>query len=79
MPGSIRLTKDRFYTESEAAAALGITVARLHQVLDQHIFTTASPRPNSIRFTSSDLLLVGYWCHDQSTVSHEVITMPKRA
>jgi len=79
MPGLNRLPKDHLYSESEAAAALGITVARLHQVLDQHIFNNGSLRPNAIRFTSSDLLLLGYWCSGQSTNSHEVITMPKRA
>jgi len=78
MPRSNRLTKDRLYSESEAAAELGITLARLHEVLDQHIFTNGNARPNSLHFTSSDLLLLGYWCNSERTVSHEVITMPKR-
>ena len=71
-------TKDHVYTETEAAAALGVSVARLHEVLDEHIFTNGSPRPSAIHFTWSDLLLLGYWCNSQCTISHEVIMMPKR-
>jgi hypothetical protein len=55
-----RLPKDS-YTEAEAAAALGVTVARLHQLLDEHIFTDGARRPRAIEFTSSDLLLLSYW------------------
>lgn len=78
MPRLSRVTKDRLYDEKEAAAALGITLGRLHEVLDQHIFTVGSPRPQALQFTSNDLLLLGYWCSAQRTASHEVITMPKR-
>ena len=67
------------YTESEAAAALGITVARLHQLLDQYIFTQGSIRPESIEFTSNDLLLLNYW-HKNGKLppSRKVLQMPKR-
>ena len=78
MPRPNRVTRDRLYDEKQAAAALGITVARLHEVLDQHIFTEGNRRPEALQFTSPDLLLLGYWCNAQRTVSHEVITMPKR-
>jgi prophage maintenance system killer protein len=78
MPRSNRLTKDRLYNEAEAAAELGITLARLHEVLDQHIFTNGNARPTSLHFNASDLLLLGYWCSGERTASHEVITMPKR-
>jgi hypothetical protein len=73
-----RVAKDRLYDEKEAAAALGITVARLHEILDQHIFTPGNPRPQALQFTSSDLLLLGYWSNSPRTVAPEVITMPKR-
>ena len=73
-----RVTKDRLYDEKEAAAALGITVAHLHEILDQHIFTLGNPRPHGLQFTSNDLLLLGYWCNEPRTATHEVITMPKR-
>ncbi len=66
------------YTETEAAVALGITLARLHQLLDQHIFTEGCPRPKSIEFTASDLLLLSYWAHDKDSATHNVVRMPKR-
>jgi len=78
MPRLSRSTKDHVYTEAEAAAALGVTVARLHEILDEHIFTKGNVRPAAIRFTGSDLLLLGYWCNSQRATSGEVIMMPKR-
>ena len=73
-----RSTKD-LYNEAEAAAALGITLTRLHQLLDHYIFTNGNLRPVAIQFTASDLLLLNYWSNDSKrSVSHEVITMPKR-
>jgi len=74
-----RSTKD-LYNEAEAAAALGITITRLHQLLNQYIFTNGNSRPMAIQFTASDLLLLSYWSKDSKRpVSHEVITMPKRS
>jgi len=78
MPRLSRVTKDRLYDEKEAAAALGINLARLHHVLDEHIFTAGNPRPEALQFTSNDLLLLGYWCNSLRPSTHEVITMPKR-
>lgn len=67
------------YSEAEAAEVLGITLSRLHELLDQYIFTNGNQRPDAIQFTSSDLLLLKYWSNDaKRTVTHEVITMPKR-
>lgn len=66
------------YSESEAAAALGISIARLHQLLDHYIFTARSPRPASIEFTSSDLVLLGYWNNLAQLPASKVIPMPKR-
>jgi hypothetical protein len=76
MPRLNRWNKSQ-YTEAEAAAALGVTVARLHEVLDQNIFTNGLPRPSALQFTSEDLLLLEYWCGTPK-VKHEVITMPAR-
>ncbi len=78
MPRLSRIYKDRLYDEHEAAAALGVTIARLHEVLDLHIFTDGNGRPQSLQFTSSDLLLLGYWCNGPRIEAAEVITMPKR-
>jgi hypothetical protein len=73
-----RSTKE-LYTEPEAAAALGISITRLHELLDQYIFTNGNRRPDAIQFTASDLLLLSYWSNDsRRRVTHEVITMPKR-
>ena len=68
------------YTESEAATALGITVARPHQLLDQHIFTQGSIRPESIEFTSYDLLLLSFWNKNGKLLpsARRVLQMPKR-
>lgn len=78
MPRLIRSTKNQLYDEREAAASLGITLARLHELLDQHIFNEVNSRPQSLHFTSDDLLLLGYWCDGPRLGTHEVITMPKR-
>jgi hypothetical protein len=39
------------YTAPEAAAALGVTRARLHRLLDQHIFSGGTSRPGELQFT----------------------------
>lgn len=78
MPRPSRILKDHVYDEREAATALGVTLARLHEVLDQHIFTEGNTRPHSLHFTSNDLLLLGYWCNSPRVGPSEVITMPKR-
>ncbi len=67
------------YTEAEAAAALGITVAHLHEILDQHIFTPSNRRPESIEFTSNDLLLLSFWnMNGKLPPARRVLRMPKR-
>ena len=72
-----RSTKES-YSEVEAAAAVGISVARLRELLDRYVFTGLNPRPASIEFTSSDLLLLGYWNHRTERGPGKVIAMPKR-
>jgi hypothetical protein len=66
------------YSESEAAAALGISVYRLHQLLDKYVFTPGNTRPAAIEFTSSDLLLLGYWNNLLQPRETKIIPMPKR-
>lgn len=78
MPNPERPCKEP-YTEAEAAEALGITIARLHQILDQHIFNQAYTRPNAIEFTANDLLLLSVWNHDSMAPSEgRLLRMPKR-
>jgi hypothetical protein len=69
------------YTEAEAAAALGITIVRLHQILDEHIFTQGNVRPESIEFTSNDLLLLNFWNKNANLPpppARRVLRMPER-
>jgi hypothetical protein len=64
------VTKD-YYSEAEAARMLGISIARLHQLLDQYVFTVGSRRPPNIEFTSSELQLLSYWNKEASGTSTE--------
>jgi hypothetical protein len=69
--------KDKeFYTEQEAAEALGISLARLHMLLDVNVFNDGGSRPRDIEITASDLLLLRFW--NRSTPSPKVVAMPKR-
>lgn len=65
-----------FFTEAEAANALGISVSRLHLLLDEHIFNDGSLRPEELTFNTSDLALLGFW--HRSTPNPKVVRMPKR-
>lgn len=62
------VTKD-YYSEAEAARMLGISIARLHQLLDQYVFNVGSRRPPNVEFTSSDLLLLSYWNKESPSAS----------
>jgi len=59
------VTKD-YYSEAEAAHMLGISIARLYQLLDQYVFNVGSRRPPNIEFTGSELLLLSYWNKESS-------------
>ncbi len=68
--------QQEFYTETEAAEVLGISVTRLRYLLDEHVFNDGIPRPDEITITYSDLLLLGFW--QRSTPNPKVVRMPKR-
>ncbi|MGA2370220.1 MAG: hypothetical protein ACLP3R_05400 [Candidatus Korobacteraceae bacterium] len=70
---------NELYSEVETAAAVGISIARLHALLDKYVFTGQHRRPEPIEFTSSDLLLLSYWntCSSPAT-GDNVIAMPQR-
>jgi hypothetical protein len=75
----VNRSNKELYNEVEAASALGVSLGRLHQLLDEYIFTNGSQRPQSIQFTANDLLLLNYWSNDaKRSGTREVITMPKR-
>ncbi|MCI0351514.1 MAG: hypothetical protein L0Z53_18990 [Acidobacteriales bacterium] len=67
----------QLYTEAEAAKALGISLLRLHSLLDQYVFNDGSQRPAEVNFEPSDLLLIGFW--HRSTPNPKVVRMPRRA
>lgn len=69
------LLKDA-YNEVEAAAALGITVEELYELLDKNIFTDGKGRPERLFFQHADLVLLSFW--QQSTPNIKILRMPRR-
>ena len=67
----------QLYNETEAAKALGISLMRLHWLLDEHVFNDGTLRPPEVTFEASDLLLIGFW--HRSTPNPKVVRMPRRA
>ncbi len=62
------------YSESEAALALGISVDRLHMLLDQNIFADGSLKPQRMYFRPTDLVMLEFW-HNTSD-NPKIIRMP---
>ena len=67
----------QFYSETEAALMLGISVHTLQMLLDEHIFNDGSERPQELQLRASDLVLLRFW--HKSRPNPKVIRMPKRA
>lgn len=65
-----------FYTESEAAGYLNISIGELHTLLDQYIFNDGHVRPTELSFSDADLVLLGFWSAGKE--SSKVIRMPRR-
>ena len=65
-----------YYSETEAAKSLHISVEALHEILDQHVFTAEHPRPAVLEFTHAELLLLSVWAKPER--SHNVLSMPNR-
>jgi hypothetical protein len=68
--------KGEFYSELEAAEALGITISELHHLLDEHIFNDGTPRPQNLDFRYSELLLLSVW--SGRPIIRKVVEMPLR-
>jgi hypothetical protein len=67
------------YSEAEAAQMLGISIPRLHALLDEYVFNEGSSRPPCIEFTSSDILLLNYWLKTASAPkAGRVLQMPRK-
>jgi len=77
---NLKRPPQEIYTEAEAADALEISIDRLHQLLDKHLFAGEDSRPESIEFTSTDLLLLSYWntIGKKSPSDPKVLHMPRR-
>ncbi len=69
--------KKESYTELEAAQALNISLTRLRQLLDEHVFNDGKPRPEQVTFRLSDIVLLEFW--DRSTPNPKIVRMPRRA
>ena len=65
-----------YYSETEAAKSLCISVEALHEILDEHVFTPEHPRPEVLEFTHAELLLLSVWAVPDR--SHNVLAMPSR-
>jgi hypothetical protein len=65
-----------FFTESEAAGYLNISIAELYSMLDEYIFNDGSPRPQNLTFCEADLVLLGFW--SQNRDNPKVLRMPRR-
>jgi hypothetical protein len=66
------------YSEAEAARALEISIARLHQLLDEYIFNEGRYRPADLEFNGSDLVVLAYWnkeCPASVEPSHEKVVV----
>ena len=64
------------YTETEAADFLGISLTRLHMILDQNLFNDGTERPANVTFQSTDLVLLRFW--SRTMPNPKVVRMPKR-
>lgn len=65
-----------YYSESEAARFLNISLSHLYMLLDEFVFNDGTARPANITFRESDLVLLGFW--SRSHENPKVIRMPKR-
>ena len=73
----ISAAQQEFFTEQQAADRLGISLDRLHFLLDENVFNNGTKRPNDLELTRSDIVLLQFW--DRSTENPKVVRMPRRA
>jgi hypothetical protein len=73
--------RNELYSETEVADILDITREQLHELLDRHVFNDGSERPEELTFTSSEVVLLGFWqkgARSADDLNRKVIHMPKR-
>jgi hypothetical protein len=73
---SLKPEKD-FYSEAEAARILGISISRLHLLLDENLFADGAPRPLDMSFRASELVLLSFW--NRALSDPKVLRMPRRS
>ena len=71
------IKRKELLSELETAQALGITLSRLHNLLDEHVFNDGNPRPAVCSFQPSDLVLLEFWLC--SKPNPKVVRMPRSA
>ncbi len=71
---SIQKPIKQYYNEPEAANLLCITLLALYQILDRHVFSPENPRPDHLKFTYSELLLLSVWAQPER--GHNIVEMP---
>ncbi len=73
---NLRKSTKQYYSETEAAHALSISLESLHETLDAHIFSRDYPRPEVLEFTHAELLLISVWAEPER--GRNVLAMPTR-
>jgi hypothetical protein len=63
------------FTEEEAAQHLGISLERLHSLLDLNAFNDGSEKPEKITFRPQDLVMISMW---HKTTPENVVSMRRR-
>ncbi|MEO8725566.1 MAG: hypothetical protein ABI383_05535 [Acidobacteriaceae bacterium] len=71
-----QITEEPLFTEVEAAKRLGVSLPRLHRVLDENLFSSGEARPAVCVFRRSDLVLLAFWLH--ITLGPRILRMPRR-
>jgi len=63
------------FTEGEVAQHLGISVERLHHLLDLNVFNDGGEKPDRITFRPQDLVMLGIW---EKITPQNVVPMRRR-
>ena len=66
----------QYYSETEAAHTLCISLEALHEIIETHIFNDEHPRPEVLEFTHAELLLLSVWAEPER--GRNVLAMPSR-
>jgi hypothetical protein len=63
------------FTEEEVAQQLGISLERLHALLDVNVFNDGSEKPEKISFRPQDLVMISMW---HKTTPENLLSMRRR-